>query len=427
MLKENNSVQVNWIKPSPPVLLKGIDYRFHVMVKPMGSKCNMDCTYCFYLHKEQLLDQPKMPKMSDEVLSEHIRQYIEGQTGDEVIFTWQGGEPTLTGLDFFRRVVALQRKFAKSGQRIENDLQTNGLLLDNEWGGFLKQHNFLVGLSIDGPAEFHDKYRYTKGGHSTHAKVMSAVELLHKYEIPFSALCVVNRLNCDYPLEVYRFLRDEVRAQTIQFIPVIEPRDFTKVAPQKWLSTSLPKHDDPRLHPDHPDSVITDWSVPAGNWGPFLVAVWNEWLENDLGQTFIDNFENTIGQLAGFPAQKCTTSEFCGKALAIEYNGDVFSCDQYVYPQYKLGNIKDVHEGQLAFSEAQKTFGFHKRDSLPTYCRECNFLKICWGECPKNRFTATDTGENGLNYLCRDLKMFYLQVTKDLETVRTKIFCPNVS
>lgn len=393
-----------------PPLLKGDSYRYHTMIKPSGAQCNLDCTYCFYLHKEDLLHQPKAPRMSESLLEAHIRQYIASQTGDEVVFTWQGGEPTLMGLDFFRRVVTIQQKYKKEGQRIENDLQTNGILIDDEWCSFLKKHQFLVGLSIDGPRDLHNLYRTNKVGGGTFDRVMSAVALLHQHGITFNALCVVNRINARKPIDVYRFLKNEVRPRIIQFLPAIEPKDFHAVAPGHWDPNALPLLGSPQSRPGGLDSVVTDWSVDPDDWGYFLSRVWTEWLSRDVGRVFVDQFENVISQLIGRGAQKCVNAEFCGKALAIEHNGDVYSCDHFVYPEYRLGNILKTHEGELAFSEQQIQFGYAKRDKLPEYCKQCTYLNLCWGECPKNRFLKTPTGEPGLNYLCSGLKKFYATV-----------------
>ena len=394
-----------------PQLPKGDFYRFHAMVKPSGSQCNLDCAYCFYLHKEGLLQQPKKSRMSEALLEAHIRQYIEAHTGAEVVFSWQGGEPTLMGLDFFRRVIELQARYKKAGQRVENDLQTNGILLDEEWCRFLKQNNFLVGLSIDGPAALHDEYRYSKGGTPTFGRVMAAVALLHQHQVPFSALCVVNRKNAKRPTDVYRFLRDQVRPRMIQFIACVEPVDFCAVAPGHWDTAQLPAHGSAQAEPGSVGSAVTDWSVAPQDWGYFLGRVWDEWLRRDYGKVFVDQFENVISQMFGHGAQKCVSSQICGKALAIEHNGDLYSCDHFVYPEYKLGNILQTHEGDLAFSEQQKKFAYAKSDTLPQYCRACSYLDLCWGECPKNRFIKTPAGEAGLNYLCQGLKQFYAKAT----------------
>ena len=399
----------------------GLRHRFHAMVKPVGSQCNLDCTYCYYLHKDGLLQQPKQPRMSDAVLEAHIRQYIEAQDGDEVVFSWQGGEPTLLGLDFFRRVVALQAQYAKPGQRIENDLQTNGTLLTAEWAAFLKQHGWLVGLSCDGPKHLHDLYRVSKGGKPTHTKVMAAARLLKEHGVPFNALCVVNRQNAKQPREVYRFLTQELGVWRVQFIPCIEPKDFRSVAPQKWDPAAMPVVGTPQARPGAPDSVVTDWSVDPEDWGRFLSAVWDEWFRRDYGRVHVDMFETAVAQSMGLPSQRCVTAEFCGKGLAIEHDGAVYSCDHYVYPEYRIGSIVDSHWAELAYSPIQQNFGYAKREQLPQQCRKCTHLKLCWGECPKNRFVRTTDGEPGLNYLCQGLQRFFMHIQKDMPTILQRV------
>lgn len=404
-----------------PQLENGDYYRYHVMVKPSGSNCNLSCGYCFYLHKENLLQQPKNPCMSDTLLEEHIRQYIQAQTSNEVIFTWQGGEPTLMGLDFFRRVIELQQRYKKPDQSIENDLQTNGILLNDDWCAFLKKHNFLIGLSVDGPPELHDVYRQSRGGQPTSAQVMRAVGLMHSHSISFNAMCVVNRLNSRRPLDVYRFLRNDVRPQVIQFIPGLEPADFRTVAPGHWPKDELPPLGSPRAKPGSTNSMVTDWSVDPDDWGHFLTKIWDSWFKRDYGKVFVDQFENIISQMFGYGAQKCVSAQICGKALAIEHNGDLYSCDHFVYPQYRLGNIFQTHQGDLAFSEEQKEFAFAKHLTLPNYCRRCTYLQLCWGECPKNRFVKSPEGEPGLNYLCSGLKLFYQKATADRDEIARRL------
>jgi len=371
--------------------------RFHVMVKPSGAQCNLDCSYCFYLHKQPMFGQPEMPRMPDTVLEAHVRQYIAAQEGT-VVFSWQGGEPTLMGLDFFRRVVALQAQYSRPGQAIENDLQTNGVLLNAEWAAFLKQHNFLVGLSCDGPPELHDRYRRAKGGSPTAARVERAAELLRAHSVPFHALCVVNRSNARRPIDVYRYLRDTLRPRMIQFIPCVERRQHKTRAPGHWSAEETQ---------GAPAELVTDWSLLPEDWGYFLDRIWQEWFKRDYGTVFIDQFENVISMLFGYGAQKCLTSERCGRALALEHNGDLFSCDHFVYPEYRLGNILDSEEGALLHGARQQDFGRTKSASLPDYCRRCDDLTLCWGDCPKNRFTHTPDGQPGLSYLCAGLRRFY--------------------
>ncbi len=405
------------LPPTPP----GMRHRFHAMIKPAGALCNLDCAYCFYLHKTDLLGHARNSRMSDEVLEEHIRQYIDGQTGEQVVFSWQGGEPTLMGLGFFEKVVALQAMYRKPFQRIENDLQTNGTLLDEEWAGFLKKHGFLVGLSIDGPRQFHDKYRFTKGGQPTFDKVMAAARLLKKHKVPFNALCVVNRDNAKAPRDVYRFLAREVGVYRVQFTPCVEAKEFKSTAPLFWDPAKIPTVGTPQARPGNPDSIVTDWSVDPEDWGRFLCAVWNDWFRRDYGRIHVNLFETAVAQSLGMPSQTCTQGEFCGKGMAVEHNGDVYSCDHFVYPEYRLGNIRQRHEAEMAFSQQQKIFGFAKSDMLPKYCRDCPHLKLCWGECPKNRLVRTPDGELGLNYLCPGWKRFYSHIQKDMPEIQRRV------
>jgi uncharacterized protein len=397
-----------------PALPAGRHYRFHAMNKPSGAECNIDCDYCFYLHKTDLLKHDEHARMSDSHLEQHIRQYIEAQTGEQVVFSWQGGEPTLMGLPFYQKVVDLQAKYAKPGQRIENDLQTNGIALDDEWVVFLKKHHFHVGLSIDGPRELHDYYRKTRNGKATFDYVMAAAKKLAKAEVPFAALCVVNRQNAKQPEAVYRFLTEELGTWRIQFNPAVEPRSFKQSAPGKMDFSSAPMQDSERAKPGHPLSVVTDWSVDPDEYGHFLSVVWDEWLKKDFGRIHVNLFETAIAQAAGLPAQTCTQAEFCGKGLAVEHDGEVYSCDHFVYPEYRLGNIAEMHLGDMAFSVEQEKFGMDKRDTLPKQCRQCDYLKLCWGECPKNRLIKTKDGETQLNYLCSGLYHFYEHIGPDV-------------
>jgi uncharacterized protein len=397
-----------------PALPEGRHYRFHAMNKPSGAECNIDCDYCFYLHKTDLLKHDEHARMSDSHLEQHIRQYIEAQTGEQVVFSWQGGEPTLMGLPFYQKVVDLQAKYAKPGQRIENDLQTNGIALDDEWVVFLKKHHFHVGLSIDGPRELHDYYRKTRNGKATFDYVMAAAKKLAKAEVPFAALCVVNRQNAKQPEAVYRFLTEELGTWRIQFNPAVEPRSFKQSAPGKMDFSAAPIQDSERAKPGHPLSVVTDWSVDPDEYGQFLSVVWDEWLKKDFGRIHVNLFETAIAQAAGLPAQTCTQAEFCGKGLAVEHDGEVYSCDHFVYPEYRLGNIAETHLGDMAFSAEQEKFGMDKRDTLPKQCRQCDYLQLCWGECPKNRLIKTKDGETQLNYLCSGLYRFYGHIGPDV-------------
>ncbi len=394
---------------------------FHVMAKPAGSTCNLDCKYCFYLSKERLPKGPGTGEMSDETLELFIRQYIEGVTGPEVVFSWQGGEPTLRGLDFFRRVVTLQKKYAKSNQRVENDLQTNGVLIDENWAAFLKDNRFLVGLSIDGPGELHDKYRINKGGAPTFDKVMGAANLLRKQGVRFNTLTCVHRGNASRPLDVYRFLRRELDSTAIQFIPIVEPKDFETHAPQARDQTQLPVLGSPEARPGHPNSVVTDWSVDPDEYGYFLSRVFDEWVRKDLGKVLVSHFETLVAQHLGLPSQMCIYSEFCGKNVAIEHDGSLYSCDHYVYPEFKLGSLREKPLDQMVFSPKQVRFGYAKSETLPRYCRECPFKTDCWGECPRNRLIRTPDGEPGLNYLCAGLRRFFKHALPQVEHIANTI------
>ncbi|MGR5176283.1 anaerobic sulfatase maturase [Vibrio mediterranei] len=390
--------------------------RLHVMAKPIGAVCNIDCKYCYYLSKKELLqyDKNSSPIMDKLALETYIRQYIEGQNTPEIIFSWQGGEPTLLGLEYFKKVVELQNKYKPEGVIISNDLQTNGILLNEEWCNFLKNNNFLVGLSIDGPEIMHNAYRVNRTGRGTFKQVMEAVELLHKYRVPFATLTCVNNLTSRNPLEVYRFLRDEVRSTQLQFIPIVERKDFRVTSPQHWKSNSQFKQGDKRLIPGHPDSMLEPWSVADAAWGNFLVEIFDEWVKYDLGKIIVPYFEASLETWRGNQNPLCTLSDICGKGLAMEPNGDVFSCDHYVYPEFKIGNIHHEKLEELAYSSKQQEFGYSKIRSLPNQCIKCDYQFACYGECPKNRFIKTREGEMGLNYLCAGWKNFFSHADKTL-------------
>jgi uncharacterized protein len=374
---------------------------FHVMTKPIGPICNLDCKYCFYLEKERLFPANENFKMSDEVLETYIRQYIGAQDVPEVSFAWQGGEPTLLGVGFFRKVVELQRRHA-GGKRIANALQTNGTLLDDDWCEFLAREKFLVGLSIDGPARLHNAYRVDKKGRDTYDAVLRGLRLLKKHGVEFNTLTVVNRANARRPLDVYRFLRD-IGSGFIQFIPLVE-RLADAEATKLGLDLAVP----PRVDEEGVRRMpVTDWSVEPGQYGTFLCTIFDEWVERDVGRTFVQIFDVTLGNWAGQGGGLCVFSENCGTALALEHNGDVYSCDHYVYPRYRLGNVLNATLGELVSSEFQRQFGRDKSATLPRYCRECEVRHLCHGECPKHRFIRTPDGEPGLNYLCRAYKQFF--------------------
>lgn len=400
---------------------QGAARRFHAMVKPIGATCNLNCAYCYYLSKEMLLDQQAGKRISDTLLEEFIRQYIEGQDGEQIVFSWQGGEPTLLGLEFFHKVVELQRKHKPAHRRIENDLQTNGTLLNEEWCRFLWRHNFLVGLSIDGPRDLHDEYRVTKGGEPTFGKVLAAARLMKKHGVRFNTLTVVNRLNVKRPLDVYRFLTREVGSKYVQFIPCVEPKDFQTTAPQHWAPSKLPIVGTIPARPGLPYSVVTDWSVDPEDWGEFLCKCFDDWLARDLGRVLVNLFETAVAQTLGLPSQICIYHDFCGKGMAVESDGSVFACDHYVYPEYRVGRIQEGMLWEMAFSKRQMEFGLAKREKLPRYCKQCPHLDLCWGECPKNRLVRAPDGEVGLNYLCPGLRRFFAYAKPHLRQIADRI------
>ncbi len=376
---------------------------FHVMTKPIGPLCNLDCKYCFYLEKEKLFPSNEKFQMSDEVLDAYIRQYIEQQNSPEVNFAWQGGEPTLLGVNFFRKVVDLQRKYS-NGKRIGNALQTNGTLLNDEWCEFLVQNQFLVGLSIDGPPKLHDTYRVDKKGAPTYEKVALGLKMLKKHAVEFNTLTVVNRANSKKPLEVYRFLK-QIGSGFIQFIPLVE-RLADAEAAKLGLDLAMP----PRVDEEGARLPVTDWSVEPEQYGIFLTTIFDEWVKQDVGKVFVQLFDVALSNWMGLGAGLCVFSENCGTALAMEHNGDVYSCDHYVYPRYRLGNLLNQDLVAMVSSPAQREFGQAKSKTLPEYCRSCEVRFACHGECPKHRFLRTPDGEPGLNYLCRAYKRFFNHV-----------------
>jgi uncharacterized protein len=383
---------------------------FHVMTKPIGPICNLDCRYCFYLEKEKLFPQGENFRMSDRVLEEYIRQYIEAQSAPEVSFAWQGGEPTLLGVDFFRKVVALQKKYA-NGKQITNALQTNGTMLDDQWCSFFTENKFLIGISIDGPRDLHDRYRVDKQQHPTFDRVMRGLEFLKKHKSEFNTLTVVNRANSQQPWEVYRFLK-QIGSGFIQFIPLIE-RKANEGAKTMGLDFAEP----PLPGQEGEDSPVTTWSVESKQYGEFLVAIFDEWVKQDVGKVFVQLFDVALGNWMGLGSSLCVFAERCGAAMALEHNGDLYSCDHYVYPQFKLGNLLNHSLGEMVSSAAQRKFGNDKFDTLPKYCRDCEVRFACNGECPKHRFLSTPDGEAGLNYLCAGYKRFFNHVDPYMKTM----------
>jgi len=362
------------------------------MAKPTGSACNLNCDYCFFLKKESLYPGSDF-RMSDEVHEAYIRQLLEAHQVPSITIAWQGGEPTLMGLDFFRRSVELQKKYQKPGTHIENTFQTNGILLDYEWCQFFHENKFLIGLSLDGPKELHDFYRKDKGGHGTFDRVARAARQLQKHKVEFNILCTVNSKNADHPLEVYRFFRDELDAHYIQFIPIVE-RDNESGFQE--------------------GNKVTDRSVSPAQWGRFLIEIFDEWVKRDVGQTFVLNFDGALAGWLDRAGTVCIFGPTCGLGMALEHTGDLYSCDHFVEPDYYLGNILKTPMIELVASDKQRKFGRDKQDTLPRYCRQCEVLHICNGECPKNRFIQTPDGEAGLNYLCGGYKAFFKHADKPM-------------
>ena len=369
------------------------------MAKPIGPACNLDCTYCYYLEKEKMFPKGENFRMKPEVLEAYVRQYCESQASPEVTFAWQGGEPTLLGVDYFRRVVELEKKYA-GGRTVHNAMQTNGTKLDREWCRFFVENNFLVGLSIDGPRTLHDTYRMDKGHKPTFDRVMRGLDLLKKHRVEFNTLTVVNASNAKHPLKVYDFLR-ETGSGYIQFIPLVER---LPAGGEANLDFAEPPE------PGQPPSPVTRWSVNADLYGEFLIRIFDQWVRRDVGKTFVQMFDVSLGIWSGADAGLCVFQKNCGQALALEHNGDLFSCDHYVYPKCQLGNIMNDTLGDMVHSDAQQNFGHAKSEALPKYCRECDVRFACNGECPKHRFIKTPDEEEGLNYLCHAYKKFFRHV-----------------
>ena len=371
----------------------------HVMAKPSGSVCNIDCHYCFYLEKEKLYpDLNKSWRMDDEVLEQYVSQYIAAQDVPAVDFAWQGGEPTLMGVDFYRRALLLQEKYA-DGKRITNAFQTNGILIDDEWGEFLAENRFLIGISIDGPREMHDRYRVDKGQNPTFDRVMAGLDVLKKHEVEFNTLTVLQRHNADHPGEVYDFLT-EIGSYYMQFIPIVER--IAREADDAGLELVNPEFDGA--------AKVSNWSVGALQYGRFLCSIFDTWVRRDVGERFVQIFDVTLGSFLGEDASLCIFAETCGNALIIEHNGDLYSCDHFVYPDYRLGNVRDETIKEMVASAPQRKFGTDKRDRLPQYCRQCEYKFACNGGCPKHRFIRTPSGEDGLNYLCKGYKLYFSHV-----------------
>jgi uncharacterized protein len=381
----------------------------YVMAKPIGSTCNLDCHYCYYLEKDKLYDKKKSLEMSEETLEKYIESYIQAQPTEEVLFMWHGGETLLRDISFYKRVMNLQRKYGR-GRKIDNGLQTNGTLLDDEWCKFFKDNNFLIGISIDGPEHCHDQYRKNKSGKGTFKQVMKGIELLQKHKVEFNTLSVINNYNVDYPIEIYNFFK-EIGSTYMQFSPIVE-------------RSSMSRADGLALLPpdQHEGAVLAPWSVDAKKFGQFYIAIFDEWIKEDVGKYFVQLFDSTLAGTMGEQPGVCIFGETCGHASVMEFNGDVYSCDHYVYPEHKIGNVKTHTIFEMMFSEKQKRFGADKRDKLPTQCKQCEFLKVCNGECPKNRIINTASGEPGLNYLCKGYYAYYKHTQPYMKFMESELF-----
>ena len=377
--------------------------RFHLLAKPSGSTCNIDCTYCFFLSKEALYPDQKH-RMSEVTLDAYIRQLLESHRTPEVTVAWQGGEPTLMGVDFFRRSIELVEKYRLPGQQVQHTFQTNGIALDDEWCAFLKSHNFLVGLSVDGPRDLHDTYRVTRGGKGTFDLVMKGWQCLRKHGVDFNILCTVNAANQHQGRRVYQFFRDELGATWIQFIPIVEraTADTIQIANLGWSERPKEK----RLLYTQTGTLVTDRSVGGTQYGQFLVDIFEEWVRRDVGKVYVQLFDVTLEAYFG-RHMLCIHAPTCGYGPALEYNGDLYACDHFVEPGFKLGNIHKTHMLELVASPRQRKFGEDKRDTLTQQCRTCEVLPLCNGGCPKERFVLAKNGEPGQNYLCEGLYKFF--------------------
>ncbi len=360
-----------------------MSFGISVLAKPAGAICNLDCAYCYYLAKQSLYPHARF-KMTDGVLERFLRQCIEVQPGPVATIAWQGGEPTLMGLEFFRRAVEIADRYRRPGQSLEHVLQTNGTLLNEEWADFLAAHDFLVGISIDGPRELHDALRTDKRGRPTFGRVTRGLTFLRRAGVRYNVLCAVNAVNAGRPRRVYRFLRDECGSEFMQFIPIVQRASAATRA-----------------------GAVTEASVSAAAWGTFLIEVFDEWIAGDVGKVFVQMFESTLGSWMGLGPALCVFGKTCGASIAVEHNGDVYSCDHFVDPEHLLGSIRGGRLVDLVSSERQRAFGDDKHRRLPAKCRSCRVLPLCWGECPRNRFVTTDDGEEGLNYLCAGYEAYF--------------------
>lgn len=375
----------------------------YVLAKPVGASCNLRCKYCYYLEKSHLYRNAPARVMSDELLERFVQEYIQAQTMSQVLFTWHGGEPLMRPLSFYRKAVALQEKYA-FGRQIDNTIQTNGTLLTDEWCEFFKEHNWLVGISIDGPQEFHDEYRRTASDKPSWQKVMRGIRLLRKHGVEWNAMAVVNDFNAGYPLEFYHFFK-EMGAKYIQFAPVVER--MAAHSDGRHLATLVDQ-----------ECPVADFSVSPAQWGDFLCAIFDEWVRHDVGQTYVEIFDCTLANWVGERPGICVYAKECGHAGVMEFNGDVYSCDHFVFPEYKLGNIRDRTLVEMLYGEQQRQFSCLKHASLPKQCKECEWEFACHGECPKNRFVNDRYGNPGLNYLCSGYRHFYEHVAPYMDFMK---------
>lgn len=379
----------------------------YVMLKPAGAHCNLACKYCYYLEKNKLYPTAQRHLMSDEMLEQFTREYIEAQTMNQVLFTWHGGEPLLRSIDFYRKALSLQQKYA-GGRRIDNVIQTNGTLLTDEWCEFFAQSHWLVGISIDGPQPDHDHYRLTTAGKPSWKKVMQGIKLLKKHGVEWNAMAVVNAYNANHPLEFYRFFKEN-GCQFLQFTPIVE---------------RLTRHEDGRTLAslaDKDEISLSEASVTPEQWGYFLCAIFDEWGRKDVGKIFVEIFDCTLANWMGISPGICAYSKECGHAGVMEHNGDVYSCDHFVFPEYKLGNIRDHSLIDMLYGEQQQEFSRLKHSSLPRQCKECDMEFACHGECPKNRFMKDKYGDSGLNYLCPGYYHYYQHVAPYMDYMKQEL------
>ena len=394
--------------PSPVIQTR---YPFHLLAKPTGAVCNLDCTYCFFLSKEMLYPGSRF-RMADDLLEAYLSQLLDAHRGmPEVMVAWQGGEPTMMGLDFFRRSVEIAARCAEPDQRVLHSIQTNGTLLDDEWASFFKERDVLVGLSIDGPRDIHDTYRVDKGGKPTFDRVIAGLAFLKAHDVEWNALTTIHAANQDRGGDVYRFLRDDLGARFMQFIPIIE-RANEGTLPAANIGWGEEVADRPLY--TQSGSLVTERSVSPEGYGRFLIDVYEEWIRGDIGEVYVQMFDTALANWLGIPGGVCIHQETCGRALALEHNGDLYSCDHFVEPDFLLGNIRDKTLLELVNLPQQQRFGADKRDTLPRYCLECDVRFACHGGCPKDRFTDTPDREPGLNYLCPSYKEFFHHIDQNM-------------